>query len=166
MRSGLTCWPMLLSHSSKACVELSSAATPPPAGWSSASASWGTCCSHFWLSSGKGPRPFPAYTPTHIRSVKLKRNTLAAVVHPAWGFYNLKLGLAVRSVLVPFDGCTHQVIEARVPEIRHDVVAPPKCVQLILLHGGLNLEVEFQKENIHWRMKKHSINLKVNKIHK
>lgn len=53
---------------------------------------------------------------------------------------NLKLGFAVRSLLVPFKGRAHQVVEAGVPEIGHDVVAPPKCVQLILLHGGLNLE--------------------------
>lgn len=57
--------------------------------------------------------------------------------------YDLNFGLAVRSVFVPSEGRAHQVIEAGIPEIGHDVVAPPKGVQLILLHGGLNLrEVE------------------------
>jgi len=69
-------------------------------------------------------------------------------MHKAGTFYNLKLGLAVGSFFVPFIGCTHQVIEARIPEIRHDVMAPPKRVQLVLLHGGLNLEGGFTKEEI------------------
>lgn len=67
----------------------------------------------------------------------------------AWKFYNLKLRLAVGSVLVPSQDCTHQVIEAGIPEIGHDVMAPPKCVQLILLHGGLNLEADFQIKVTH-----------------
>lgn len=142
-----TCWPTLLSRWSEACEELSSAATPPPAGWSSASANWGTCCSHFWLASCRGPRPLPAFTQTNVRSIMRKINTafFSKLLHEAWEFYNLKLRLAVWSVLVPSEVCTHQVIEARIPEIRHDVMAPPKCVQLILLHGGLNLKVRFSK---------------------
>lgn len=133
---------MLLSHWLEACEELSSVATPPPAGWSSASANWHICCSHCGLSSGRGQRPLPTFTWANIKSLLKKINTLngRTTTLTAWKLYNLKLRLAVRFVFVLFEGCAHQVIEAGIPEIRHNVVAPTKCVQLVLVHGGLNLE--------------------------
>lgn len=78
------------------------------------------------------------------------------MLYEALKFCNLKLRLAVTFVFVPSEGCTHQVIEAGVPEVRHDVMAPPKCVQRILLHGGLNLEVDFYKGGINTYKHKHT----------
>lgn len=64
----------------------------------------------------------------------------------AWRlFSDLELGLAVRSVLVPSEGRAHQVVKAGVPKVGHDVVASPKRVQLVLLHGGQNLESRFSQ---------------------
>lgn len=148
----LTDWPRLPSRWSGACAGPSSASTPPPAGWSSASAQSGTCCSHFSLSSDTDPPPFPVCTPTRD-TAQISCNPGAQV--PCTGKAqaeageknapNLKLGLAVRSVLVPLEGRAHQIVEARVPEVGHDVVAPSKRVQLVLLHGGQDLGKRLQR---------------------
>lgn len=71
------------------------------------------------------------------------------LLHPVSSEKYLKLGLAVRPVFVPFKRSAHQIIKARVPEIGHDVMTPSKRVQLVLLHGGLNLrkrQIQSRKE--------------------
>lgn len=138
----LTYWPRLPSRWSAACGEPSSASTPPPAGWSSASARSGTCCSHFSLASDKDPTPFPVLTPNTPHWSDSWHPRYAKALYDCKGMQAegyLKLGLAVRSVFVPLEGRAHQVVEARIPEIGHDVMAPSKSVQLVLLHGGQNL---------------------------
>lgn len=54
-------------------------------------------------------------------------------------FLYMELGFAVRSVLVPSEGRAHQVIKAGIPEVGHDIMAPAKSVQFILLLGRLDL---------------------------